>query len=117
MNEKKTLGMIQEELTQFEDNHLATKRKLVISIDRATGFLPKHNSFVSYSLVGQDYYTSPQPGSNPKWDYTHIHEIKYDEAFIGYLKHNDLEFMILDDAAPLAIGVSNEINDLIGYAK
>lgn len=67
----------------------------------------------------QDYHTTPQPGQNPRWDYTGIHEIDYDENFVSYLKTNVLEFVLLDDNVPLVSGgaASSEINDLIGFAR
>jgi len=56
---------------------------------------------------------------SPRWDYTGIHEIDYDENFVSYLKTNVLEFMLVDDNVPLvaAANITNELNDLIGFGR
>lgn len=118
MKEKRDLGIIEEEYQNIDET-LKRKRKLVVVIDKASGLLNKYNSFITYSLEGRDYHTTPQPGQNPKWDYTGIHDINYDETFVGFLKNHVMELMILDDNVPLANShnVIQDNNDLIGFGR
>ena len=45
------------------------RKKLAITIEKAEGLFSGGNTFVYFNIQNEDFFTEPQMGSSPFWDY------------------------------------------------
>jgi len=89
---------------------LTQRKRLSITITRATNLHSNCNAFVYFSLQNEDYFTEPAKGPSPLWDYHQEIDILMSEEFEDELKQKYVQFTIFDD--------EKEVNeDVIGTAK
>jgi len=87
LQEKKKLHLLEDESPEGEtDQTEAEDKKLVIVVDKAQNLFAKAQSFVYYSLLGKDFYSSTVVGSAPRYDFHQLHTVSYDSKFRGFLK-------------------------------
>ena len=89
---------------------LAHKKNLNIVIERAQGLLKNINAFVYFSVQNEDFFTEPERGPSPYWDFHRQILVTIDEEFTDTLKQHYFEFIIFDDEKDV-----NE--DIYGVAK
>ena len=89
---------------------MGRKKTLSLTIERGLNFSPNINAFVYFNLDNEDYFSEPQRGPNPLWDYHREIEILLNEELLTEFKQKYLQFTIFDDEKDI-----NE--DIYGIAK
>lgn len=68
------------------------------------------NAFVYFTIQNEDFFTEPERGPIPTWDYHRDIPVTFDEEFCDELKQRYFQFTIFDD--------DKEVNeDVYGIAK
>ena len=76
---------------------ISQRKNMRISIDRGEGFSKNVNAFVYFNIQNEDFFTEPERGPSPFWDFHREIQVTLNEEFMDTLKQKYFEFTIFDD--------------------
>lgn len=108
-------GQTEGALVSYDSKHLNTERFLNIKICNGYGFSTYAKTFVAYRFMSHgEIISKAVEGANPRFDEMKQFALTYSNGVREYLKHEAVEFTVMDDSVPFRQPGSEGLRDVIG---